>query len=104
MSIGIACIALTIAVIVFKDIIVPHCLVVGSLVAISFLVLLVGLTHVARSGMPDHPDVVLFHSDVKYADAFRAGLLAAQEVASGAILPLIVVNTCLALLAILAPN
>ena len=104
MSLGIVCVALTSAVVLFRGIIVLRWLVVGSLVASSFFVLLMGLTHVARSGMPDQPDIVLFHSDVKYGDAFQAGLFAAQEVANGAILPLVVLNMCLGILALLPPK
>jgi hypothetical protein len=60
-------------------------------------VLAFGLNNVARFGMV--ADLPLLKSQVKYADAYRAGLLSAQDVANRYIPMVLLLCVCLAVLA-----
>ena len=71
-------------------------------ITIVYLVLAVlfaafGLTNVARFGMV--ADLPLLKSQVKYADAYRDGLLSAQDVANRYIPEVLALCVCLAVLA-----
>lgn len=89
--------ALTLSAIFFRDRAWLRRVTVGVLLTLALFEIGMGLNHIARFGASE--DVALLQSQVRYADAYRAGLLAAQDVADRYLATLALCCVCLAVLA-----